>query len=77
VALAAGLGPRLLPQSGLYSYEFTERRHDVGTTLGFLETTMRLACTIQRRETAGASYYVNSAPRSTATRPKTTPTQER
>jgi UTP--glucose-1-phosphate uridylyltransferase len=28
---------------GLYGYEFTGRRHDVGTTFGFLETTLRLA----------------------------------
>jgi len=34
---------QLRQQSGLYGYEFTGRRHDVGTTLGFLETTMRLA----------------------------------
>lgn len=30
-------------RSGLYGYEFTGRRHDVGTMLGFLETTIRLA----------------------------------
>lgn len=28
---------------GLFGYEFTGRRHDVGTTLGFLEATIRLA----------------------------------
>jgi UTP--glucose-1-phosphate uridylyltransferase len=37
-------GLRVLRQRrGLFGYEFTGRRHDVGTVPGFLETTMRLA----------------------------------
>ena len=42
IQLTDGL-KELQRRSGLYGYEFTGRRHDVGTTLGFLETTMRLA----------------------------------
>ncbi|MBM4256352.1 MAG: UTP--glucose-1-phosphate uridylyltransferase [Deltaproteobacteria bacterium] len=33
----------LRQQRGLFGYEFTGRRHDVGTVPGFLETTIRLA----------------------------------
>ena len=33
----------LRQRRGLFGYEFTGRRHDVGTVLGFLETTVRLA----------------------------------
>ena len=33
----------LRAQRGLFGYEFTGRRHDVGTMPGFLETTIRLA----------------------------------
>jgi UTP--glucose-1-phosphate uridylyltransferase len=33
----------LRQQRGLFGYEFTGRRHDVGTVPGFLETTVRLA----------------------------------
>jgi UTP--glucose-1-phosphate uridylyltransferase len=33
----------LRQQRGLFGYEFTGRRHDVGTVPGFLEATMRLA----------------------------------
>jgi UTP--glucose-1-phosphate uridylyltransferase len=42
IQLTDGL-KELRRRSGLYGYEFTGRRHDVGTTLGFLETTIRLA----------------------------------
>ena len=42
IQLTDGL-QELRRRRGLYGYEFTGRRHDVGTTLGFLETTMRLA----------------------------------
>jgi len=42
IQLTDGL-KELRRRSGLYGYEFTGRRHDVGTTLGFLETTLRLA----------------------------------
>ena len=33
----------LRQQRGLFGYEFTGRRHDVGTVPGFIETTIRLA----------------------------------
>jgi UTP--glucose-1-phosphate uridylyltransferase len=37
-------GLKILRQRrGLFGYEFTGRRHDVGTVPGFLETTVRLA----------------------------------
>ena len=42
IQLTDGL-KHLQRRSGLFGYEFTGRRHDVGTTLGFLETTVRLA----------------------------------
>lgn len=42
IQLTDGL-KQLQRRSGLFGYEFTGRRHDVGTTLGFLETTVRLA----------------------------------
>jgi UTP--glucose-1-phosphate uridylyltransferase len=42
IQLTDGL-KELRRRRGLYGYEFTGRRHDVGTTLGFLETTIRLA----------------------------------
>lgn len=42
IQLTDGL-KELRRRNGLYGYEFIGRRHDVGTTLGFLETTMRLA----------------------------------
>jgi UTP--glucose-1-phosphate uridylyltransferase len=42
IQLTDGL-KELRRRSGLFGYEFTGRRHDVGTTLGFLETTIRLA----------------------------------